>query len=136
MTAMLIEPGDVLADVLDQDREACEIAAQDRVGCSECPNLVEVDPDSGLCATCLWGAVLDELPADGPQPMVVVDLNTGLPLGPDRGLVLCDECGEPYPNVCPDLCGSLGGSIPPAVRVARAARRKPFPIGPDGRVIK
>lgn len=59
----------------------------------------------------------------------ITDLD-GNPLGPDGGLVVCSECGEPMP-ICPDLCGTLGGSLesgPPPVR------RRPFRIGPDGRV--
>lgn len=66
------------------------------------------------------------------QPLRLYDLN-GQPFGPDGGLVVCSECGGTYPNECPDLCGTMGGSItsgPPS------PRRRPFRIGPDGWVAK
>jgi hypothetical protein len=70
-------------------------------------------------------------PAGAPELIRLRD-ELGRPIGPDDGLIICSECGEAVP-VCPDLCGTLGGTFPAE---PPAPRRRPYRILPGGLVAR
>lgn len=126
----------------DPTSQMPSLAAECRCGCGRRPDDPTVKATGQLAAEIAElvraiGAHRDaaEVPEreDAPtalQPVRVTDHN-GHPVGPDNGLVICSECSGTFPNECPDLCGTLSGTIPSG---PPPVRRRPFRIGLGGRV--